>query len=103
MLAVILTLLIKKIALKFGIVDDPRNAPERKIQTKPIPLLGGTAVYLAFAFGVLIFQDQILSGSIELRNLIGVILGGLIIILGGILDDKFNLPAKKQIIFCFFF
>ena len=45
-IAFLATPLVKKLALKYKVVDDPKN--NRKIHKKPIPLLGGLAIYLPF-------------------------------------------------------
>ena len=92
-----LTLLVKRLALKFKIVDSPSET--RKIHTQAIPLLGGLAVFLAFFIVLFIFNDYFLVGDLEWRHLLGFFGGGLIIMIGGFLDDKYSLPAKKQIIF----
>lgn len=101
-LSVGLTFLVKKIAKSFNMVDNPASAPERKIQKKPIPLLGGSAVYLSFALillGFTFFSDHILGKNIELKNIIGILVAGLILIIGGVFDDKFDLSPGKQIAF----
>ncbi|QQG52997.1 MAG: epoxyqueuosine reductase QueH [Candidatus Falkowbacteria bacterium] len=95
-LSLILTWSIKKIALYFKIVDQPG---ERKIHKSATPLLGGAAIFVTF-FGVLFFySDRFLAGNLDWRHLLGFFSGALLIIIGGILDDKYNLPAKWQIIF----
>lgn len=97
-LAIFFTLIVKAIAWKFKIVDYPRG--ERKIHQTPIPLLGGLAIFFSF-FIVLgyyaFFTDNIIDG-IRLKNLIGFFIASSIIMVGGILDDQFNLKPKYQII-----
>jgi len=99
-LAIILTLVVKKIALKLKIVDQPDK--ERKIHKKPIPLLGGIAIFLSF-FIILsyfsFFTDFIIRDYIAAKHIIGIIIASLIIIFGGFLDDKYNLKPGQQIIF----
>lgn len=97
----LLTVIIKKISWRLKIVDDPKQYPERKIQNKPTPLLGGLAIYLAFLVVMLVyalFSDRLIGGYLLPKHLIGISLGGLFIMVGGILDDKFNLAPRKQII-----
>lgn len=97
-LSIFLTPFIRRLALKNKIVDYP--AP-RKIHSRPIPLLGGVAIFLSF-FIVLtffaFFTPYILEKSISLKQLLGVFIAGLFLMLGGFLDDKYNLPPKKQFI-----
>lgn len=101
-LAACLSLVIKKLALKFKIVDSPLgNEAERKVHLKPIPLLGGIGIFLAF-FIVAIFlafqTDYLVGKNISLASLWGVFAGGLFLMVGGFLDDKYNLAPSKQII-----
>ncbi|TSC95641.1 MAG: Uncharacterized protein Athens101410_397 [Parcubacteria group bacterium Athens1014_10] len=99
LLAAILTPFVRKFALKNKIVDYPSP---RKIHSHPIPLLGGLIIFLSF-FIVLayftFFTPYILGKSIALKQLIGIFIAGLFLISGGFLDDKYNLPPKKQFIF----
>lgn len=98
-LSVVLTFLVRKIALKFNIVDDPKTRPERKIHSKPIPLLGGLAIFLSFNITVLLAQHSLFGGYLLPKYLLGIFLSGLIIMLGGLIDDKYNLSPKWQFIF----
>ncbi len=97
----LLTVLVKRIALSQAIVDEPdiSKINSRKIHVQAIPLLGGLAIFLGY-FGLLFFwSDHFLSGNLVFSHLVGFFLGALIIIIGGILDDKYNLLPRYQIIF----
>lgn len=98
------TLAMRAIARKFNIADHPS---ERRINTKPVPRAGGLAVAAAFALiGTLlvIFSAQLgLSagtGSAELTSsgaaalLLGTVIAGVI----GLIDDRYDLRARWQII-----
>lgn len=91
------TFLVRKLALFFGIVDKPDK--ERKIHKKPIPLMGGFAIFLSFFLIIFFVRDDLLLGDLNLRHWLGVFVGSIIIMLGGFLDDKYELPAKYAIIF----
>lgn len=97
-LGLIMTLIIRKIALKLKIVDYP-NSP-RKIHDQPIPLLGGWAIYLTFLILLIIYWQfgKLADGQIMPAHLWGIIIGGLILMVGGGLDDKYNLKPYLAII-----
>jgi len=97
-LAVFFTFLIKKIALKSGIVDKPER-DARKIHKENIPFLGGIAIFLAFFIVLFFVRDKILAGNLEINHWLGFFAGALVLMIGGILDDKYNLKARYQIIF----
>ncbi|OGY42912.1 MAG: hypothetical protein A2Y67_03520 [Candidatus Buchananbacteria bacterium RBG_13_39_9] len=100
LLSIILTLAVRQIAIRFKIFDLP-NA-ERKIHQTPIPLLGGIAVFLSFALALLLLTygtNWIIGGFILPKHIWGIISAGLVLIIGGALDDIYNLKPKFQIIF----
>jgi len=86
--SIILTPLVRKLAFKLNILDHPKS---RKIHTKPIPKLGGLAIYLAFLIAIIINLDFN-------RKLVGVVLGGTIIFLIGIIDDIKHLSARFKLL-----
>jgi UDP-GlcNAc:undecaprenyl-phosphate/decaprenyl-phosphate GlcNAc-1-phosphate transferase len=94
--SILLTFIVKELALKFNIVDTPDSF--RKIHKKPVPLLGGLAIFLLYFFTLFIFRDKLLVGDLELNHWLGFFFGALFLVIGGVLDDKYNLPARFQII-----
>lgn len=96
LLAFILTFFVRYFVQRLKIFDYPG---ERKLQTKPIPLLGGLAIFFAFNLVVLFFLPQLLGGYLLPKYLWGIFLAGLVLMIGGFLDDKYNLKPKQQIIF----
>ncbi len=95
--SIIFTVLIKYTAQKLKIVDQPDK--QRKIHQQAIPLLGGLAIFFSFFLAIYIFSDKILERGLEFPQIIAFTLGALIIVIGGFLDDKYNLKPKWQIIF----
>ena len=100
-LTAILTLGVRKFALVFKIIDMPDSEKDdgRKIHRAPTPLLGGVAIFLSYFILLFIFAPNFLSGNLRWTHLISFFIGALIIIIGGALDDKYNLSPKLQIIF----
>jgi len=79
---------MSNIATKVGAVDHP-NA--RRINKKPTPSMGGLAIYFGFLVAALCFADV---GGIETR---GLLLGSVIIVLLGALDDVYQLNAMVKL------
>ena len=50
--SVLLVWLMRKVAMYLGVYDVP---DERKIQKKPVPLLGGVGIFLTFLLGYIFF------------------------------------------------
>lgn len=81
-----LTFVVKKIAFKFEIVDFPN---QRKIHIHPTPRIGGVAIFLGAALGLLYLRPEHI-------HLNAIIMGSIVIIITGILDDKYNIrPVLK--------
>lgn len=98
LVSVLMTPFIRRLARHFGIVDRPN---ERKVHHKPIPLCGGIAIY--FAIGValcanLYAMDILTDGEVNLHHYVGFLLGGLVLMIGGYLDDRYNLPPRYAFI-----
>ncbi|MDD2681011.1 MAG: epoxyqueuosine reductase QueH [Patescibacteria group bacterium] len=96
-LSLFLSLIVLRLANYWQIVDRPDGV--KKLHSKPIPLLGGMAIFLAFFTGLYLVRMVLISGNLELKHWLGVFVGALILMIGGFLDDKYNLSAKKQFLF----
>lgn len=79
--------MVRGIALKLNIIDNP---DKRRVHETPTPLLGGVAVYAAFA-GTIIYNDVF---SLELK---GVAIGATIVFVLGFIDDFKSVPAKLKL------
>lgn len=98
-LAVIFTYFVRQLALRWSILDTP-NSP-RKIHKLPTPLLGGLSIFIAFTIVVVWLHQgyaSVLFKDISSTAILGVSLGGLILMIGGYLDDRYNLEPKRQIL-----
>ena len=77
-LSLYLTPVMRRAALQFGIVDHPDG--KLKTHKKPMPYLGGIAIYLAFLLA--------LAFSFEFdQEVLGLLLAGTIVLLLGFIDD----------------
>lgn len=95
-LALALTPLVKKFAVKVGAVDVP-NA--RKVHTRIMPRLGGLGIFLAFILTTLALLPFIPEGVLTSRDtnfIAAFLIGGAMIVVIGALDDRFDLNAKLK-------
>ena len=84
------TPLVKSLAYKVGAIDVPKD--DRRMHKVPIPRLGGLAIFLAFMLSTLLFA------KID-RELRGILLGAVIIVILGVLDDSMALkPLGKFLV-----
>ena len=91
-LSLILTPAIISLAKKYKLVDDPRRRPHpATIHKRIIPRAGGVAIFLAFLITALLTLPMS-------QKLLGVILGGLILIAVGIIDDRRDLKSYWKIL-----
>lgn len=84
-----ITPLVKALARKVGAMDVPKD--ERRMHKVPIPRMGGMAIFLGFLVSFLIF------GKIN-REIQGILLGAVIIVILGVLDDILTLRAMPKFI-----
>lgn len=75
-----LTVPVRWLALRTGMVDRPGP---RKVHAKPMPLLGGIAIYSGFVIAVLLAPHS----SILEEQIIGILAGATLVLLVGVLDD----------------
>jgi UDP-GlcNAc:undecaprenyl-phosphate GlcNAc-1-phosphate transferase len=75
-----LTVPVRQLALRYGMVDHPGP---RKVHVQPMPLLGGLAIYLGVLIALLVSMD----GS-ALTQVMGIYLGATLVAIVGILDDR---------------
>ena len=83
------TPLAVKIAYKIGAVDVPKDG--RRMHKKPIPRLGGIAIVFGFMVSVVCFCKLP-------YEFIGIIIGAMIIVVLGVLDDRKPIPAMIKFV-----
>ena len=86
--SIALTPFVKRLAVKVGAVDVPGEA--RRVHDHPIPRMGGLAIFLAFLLSVLVFAE------ID-RQMQGILLGAIMIVILGVLDDIMALKALPKL------
>ncbi len=94
-LTLVLTPYIRKLALHYKIVDAPSK--DRKIQIGHVPLLGGIAVTISFLVVLLVSWalGWLQDGVIQNQQILAIILGSLVIMAFGYIDDKFDIGVKS--------
>jgi UDP-GlcNAc:undecaprenyl-phosphate GlcNAc-1-phosphate transferase len=78
--SLVLTVPVRALAIRVGMVDLPGP---RKVHVKPIPLLGGLAMYAGVMLAVLFAFD----GAAQAQS-IGIVTGATLVALVGFLDDR---------------
>lgn len=84
-LSFVLTPPVKRLAHRIGAIDVPKDG--RRMHTRPIPRLGGLAIYLSFVIVSLLMVEW------NVQNFT-ILLGSAIIVFLGIFDDRKALGAK---------
>ena len=80
---------VRVLAFKIGAIDVPKD--NRRMHSKPIPRIGGLAIYLSFGLTCLFFCSYN-------KELFILLVGGLLMVTLGVLDDVFRLPAIVKFI-----
>ena len=86
--SVLFTPLVKRLAFRVGAVDRPNY---RKVHARIMPRLGGLAIFLAFLVAFAVYRPD---GGFDKAML----LGALIIVITGVLDDMFEITAKAKLL-----
>lgn len=91
LISFISTPIVRKLAIILGVVDIPKD--NRRVHKKPIPKLGGLAIY--FSFVIMVFAK---SGPIN-KSEMGILIGATIIVIGGLIDDKYIIKPWQKLSF----
>jgi UDP-GlcNAc:undecaprenyl-phosphate GlcNAc-1-phosphate transferase len=96
----VLTPLVRRVAVRFDAVDLPGH---RRVNTSPVPRGGGVAVaaaFIAVTLGLLAVNAVVhfmsIPLSIDPRDLLGLLLGGILATAFGVVDDALDLRARWQ-------
>ena len=85
----LMTPVVKTFAYKVGAIDVPKDA--RRMHKVPIPRLGGLAIFIGFMVSILLF----VSITSEMKS---ILLGAVIIVVLGVVDDIMALPAMFKFV-----
>lgn len=92
LISFLVTPLVIKYAKKLKIIDNPKGKKHPKvIHNKPIPRGGGIPIFLSIVASLLIFVPMD-------KHLVGIILGAVVVVLMGHLDDRFNLNPYLRLL-----
>ena len=80
---------VRLLAFRIGAIDIPTDA--RRMHKKPIPRIGGLAIFAGFLIATIVFCEPS-------SQLFSIWIGGGILVILGILDDIFRLPAWIKLI-----
>lgn len=87
--------LVILLANKTGALDAP-NA--RKVHKKPIPRIGGLGIYAGFMAAIIFVAVKFGLDAEMLKETVGLIVSGTLIVALGLVDDYKNLPAKVKLL-----
>ena len=82
-----LTVPVRHLALRYGMVDKPGP---RKVHVKPIPLLGGIAIYLGFVLAILLTLR-----GVPQQQTVGIMAGATLLAIVGLCLSPLVLFGKK--------
>jgi len=91
--ALVLTPLVRRVALRTGFVAVPSV---RGVHRQPTPVLGGVAIFGAFVVAVGV--GSLLSGSLGAGRLLGFLGGAALIFVMGVVDDRVDLSWFSKLL-----
>lgn len=97
-ISLLLTPIVGKLALSSGAVDQPG---ERKVHQRPLPRLGGMAIYVAYWIAVALVGANLSLGQAQSTLLSGFALGSMILLAVGVYDDHMDAPKWLRFLFQF--
>jgi len=98
-LTILLTPMVRSFAPEIGALDVPSA---RKVHQEKIPRTGGIAIYFGFLVAVLfglLFLGGLRGAVINLRPILGILLGGSLVLLVGLVDDIYGMRPLAKLFF----
>ncbi|MCI0397877.1 MAG: undecaprenyl/decaprenyl-phosphate alpha-N-acetylglucosaminyl 1-phosphate transferase [Chloroflexi bacterium] len=91
--SLVLTPLARRLSFRWRIVAEPGG---RRRHKGVVPKLGGLPLFAAYLAGIGLTYWLLPPTGQDALRLQGVVLGSLVVFLGGLLDDRLDLPAAPQ-------
>ncbi|RLC47914.1 MAG: undecaprenyl/decaprenyl-phosphate alpha-N-acetylglucosaminyl 1-phosphate transferase [Candidatus Coatesbacteria bacterium] len=95
LLALILTPICRRMAFRFGVLDNPGT---RKVHKEPKPLLGGLAIFLSFDIVLFVLWRLGYIGPAHSLQVLSIAAGGLVIMIVGLIDDIRPMKARVKLL-----
>ncbi len=99
LISVVTTVVVRALARGLGIVDRP-DSP-RKVHARPVPTLGGLAIYVAFfaPFAGFLFYRNAISDELvlHLKETVALLVASTIVLAVGVMDDVKDLSTKYKL------
>lgn len=94
LVSLLATPLFRWLAMRTGVTDNPDNAV--KIHTRPIPYLGGCAIWLAWTVGLLL--HHVIAGQPMTGASLALVIGGAVAFLTGLVDDLKDIRPWQKLL-----
>jgi len=88
--AVISSPVLIRLGVQLGLVDIPGAEPH-KLHTTPTPMVGGGVLAASIALGYVVVRPGVDT------TVTGILMGGFVVLIWGIWDDRFQLPPLAKI------
>lgn len=82
---------VRTFVMRIGAMDVPKD--DRRMHKKPIPSMGGLAIYFSILISALIFVKPLD------REVVAILIGASVITVSGVLDDTKGLTPELKVIF----
>jgi UDP-GlcNAc:undecaprenyl-phosphate GlcNAc-1-phosphate transferase len=92
--AFVATPLVGRVASRTGFVDKPRP---HKMHVRPMPLLGGLAIYLALCVALIIALFRVNLAS-DMTQMAAIVIGATLLMVVGLWDDRRGISPKAKLL-----
>ncbi|MEY4745141.1 MAG: hypothetical protein RL272_1086 [Candidatus Parcubacteria bacterium] len=96
--AATVTPFVRRLAWRFDVVDRPDGG--RKKHGRAVALMGGLAIFAAIAAAtvVAVAAGWLPGDHVKDKYLAGILVAALLLVVGGTLDDAYDLPPRRQVV-----